>query len=257
MMASHGKRYASIWEYFNKETSKQDELFRFEITTCEGDVLDLSSGGGDLGLLGETQPTVKADWMQLSQHQCSTCLLRESDDVVWCPAAVSMEVVVNSFCAQRRSHELVLYEYERAGVICRKTGDLQVALGFALFYRLSSSGCPNLALDHWALKYFSPDFTAEGLWFSQWCVNQMLKEISQENGQSLHPKIKCSAAFREVFEHMLHRVREVPRIQTDSIAKALSRVHTITVLAEELSVSMREELIAEIEQTYGIRRVSL
>lgn len=243
-VANHLPRLEEV--FFKREIhQKQDGAFRFEIVTCDEHVLDLGSNVVLAAPSGRMHSPFKTEWMRLGRHQCPTCPLRGSESQ-WCPAAVSMEPVVNSFCARKFSHEIVMYEYERDEIICRKTGDLQAALGIALFYRLSSSGCPNLALDHWALKYFSPDFTAGGLWFSQWCINLVLKEISRENGITIHSEIKNTASFREVFECMLHRVNGLKEIEADAIANALIHVHSVMVLAGELSASMRDDLIAEI-----------
>lgn len=81
-------------------------------------------------------------WTQLQQHQCSNCPLTE-DDSSYCPPAVDLEEVVNSF-NQIMSYERVLVTVEANNRYVIKDCDAQDALSPLIGLIMAHSACPIL-----------------------------------------------------------------------------------------------------------------
>jgi hypothetical protein len=116
-------------------------LYRFQFENGTEKSFDVALDEESLELLRE-EPTVKPEWAKLKFSQCENCPL--SDDVEYCPVALSLAGLVESF-SDSVSYEAAIVTVETRERTYVKKTTLQKGLSGIIGIYMSTSNCPVLS----------------------------------------------------------------------------------------------------------------
>ena len=189
--------------------------FSFQITVSDNQVLSLDQ-------ISVCEPVPAWDgistWVKLTFLQCPECPLQEQDSVC-CPLAFGIRKVSDQLGSWNISYDSVQYECRHGNYRCRKTTDLQTALG-CFFGHVFPLWCPGIRTA-WNLS-------------DTGCLFHQYISLLLEESNLMH-------IYRQVCKRMLHRLEHCRQLSSDAVPNALVYLHSFATLINMQSGDLNQQ----------------